>query len=89
MADRFLCANLPTDGNIVLSGDESRHLARVARRVVGDQVEIFDGQGRCFLARVREIAKDRVELDVIGTIKRAGPPRVVTLLVATPKGGTV
>lgn len=86
MADRYFSTAPPSSAGIVLEGDESKHLARVARKVVGDEVEVFDGLGHCVRARVDWIGKDRVELSVVEQIFRPTPAISMTLLVATPKG---
>ena len=86
MADRYFAPDAPLRGTIVLTGDESRHLARVARRAPGDEVEVFDGLGGCVRARVAAIGKDRVELVVVATLQPIEPSRRLTLYVAAPKG---
>jgi 16S rRNA (uracil1498-N3)-methyltransferase len=57
--------------------DESRHIARVARKRAGDEIEIFDGKGRRFQAVIEKCG----EL-VSGRIKAALPsPAFKTRLV--------
>ena len=43
MSERFFLATAPRDGRALLAGDEARHLARVLRAKVGDEVRLFDG----------------------------------------------
>ena len=86
MADRFFCAQLAREGRIVLDGDEARHLARVARRVVGDRVELFDGRGLGVVAKVEAIGRDRVDLEATGIVADREPGIGLSLLVAVPKG---
>ena len=86
MADRFYRPDLSPTGPIVLEGDEAKHLAKVARRDVGDQVEVFDGRGLGVLARVGSIARDRVVLTNEGPIPDRRAPLELTLCVAPPKG---
>ena len=86
MADRFFAPDLPKNGLIRLEGDEARHLARVARRQVGDLVEIFSGNGDGFLAQVMEIHKDHVDLAVREPVIDRRAALELTLLVAPPKG---
>ena len=45
MSERFFLAAPPRDGRASLVGDEARHLARVMRCGVGDEVVVFDGSG--------------------------------------------
>lgn len=86
MADRFFCPTPPDAGRLVLEGDEAKHLARVARREVGELVEVFDGRGACVAAEILDITRGRVELAVRSTIEDRLAPAPLTLLVAVPKG---
>ena len=42
---RFYCPDPPSDGIYRLKAGEAKHLSRVCRLGVGDEVEIFDGRG--------------------------------------------
>ncbi len=56
---------LPGDissSNIILRGDEARHLARVLRRAVGERVFVTDGQDRMF----------EMEITAIGPLQTVG-----------------
>lgn len=86
MADRYYSPEPSNDGTLVLRGDEAKHLARVARRVVGDEVEVFDGLGNGYLGRVATIGTQTVELRVLASAPDRDPARDLTLYVATPKG---
>jgi 16S rRNA (uracil1498-N3)-methyltransferase len=87
MSERFFLRSPPRDGRAVLADDEARHLARVLRAAVGDEVRVFDGAGGEWIARVAAIGRDDVTLDVgavVAVAPAAGPD--VTLAVALPKG---
>lgn len=87
MSERFFLSSPPLSGRAVLEGDEARHLARVLRCKVGDAVDLFDGSGAAWPARVAAIARDQVTLDVGAPTHDPpwqAPP--VTLAVALPKG---
>jgi 16S rRNA (uracil1498-N3)-methyltransferase len=87
MAERFFLETPPRDGRATLVGDEARHLARVMRARVGDEVVVFAGTGAEWPARVTTIARDTVELETGPA--RTDPPRDgprLTLAVALPKG---
>ena len=86
MSDRFFLASPPADGRCELVGDEARHLVRVLRARVGDAVEVFDGCGRAWPARVTTIGRDRVGLEVGPPQEAAAAPALLTLAVALPKG---
>lgn len=87
MSERFFSAVPPVAGRAMLGGDEARHLTRVLRAQVGDEVTLFDGRGRAWVARILRIARSEVELSTGEPSESASPSRpVVTLAVALPKG---
>jgi 16S rRNA (uracil1498-N3)-methyltransferase len=85
--DRFYCPELGVERTVWLSGAEAHHLARVRRVPVGGRVEVFDGKGKACAAEVVRIARDRVELVIVGEPlpDRARGCRL-TLATAVPKG---
>lgn len=69
-----------------MTGDEARHLSQVLRIRVGESVSIFDGTGNRATARVLEVSRDRVGLEV-GLMESVPPLRPeIRLLLAIPKG---
>jgi len=87
VSERFYLATPPRDGHAVLTGDEARHLARVMRCTVGDEVVVFDGRGGSWRARVAAIGRDEVRLELAAAVAQVSPARPpLTLAVALPKG---
>ncbi|MFN7812497.1 MAG: RsmE family RNA methyltransferase [Planctomycetia bacterium] len=87
MSERFLLAAPPREGRAELRGDEARHLARVLRASVGDEVRLFCGDGVEWPARIVRIGRDAIDLETgpaISDPPRSGPTR--TIAVALPKG---
>jgi 16S rRNA (uracil1498-N3)-methyltransferase len=87
MSERFYIPAPPVAGRVSLGGDEARHLARVMRAKVGDEVALFDGCGRSWPSRVVAVGRGTVEL-AAGEPSES-PPRpgaTLTLAVALPKG---
>jgi 16S rRNA (uracil1498-N3)-methyltransferase len=84
--DRFFCPDPPKAGRAWLTGDEARHLTRVRRLGIGDQVELFDGRGLGWQAEVVELGKDRVEFQVGPPVPDRRAACEVTLATAVPKG---
>lgn len=87
MSERFYLSAPPRDGHATLAGDEARHLVRVMRCTVGDEVVVFDGRGTSWRGRVAAIGRDEVRLEVDAPrprVPRVRPP--LTLAVALPKG---
>jgi 16S rRNA (uracil1498-N3)-methyltransferase len=87
MLPRFLAAIDPASDTARLSADEARHLSQVLRLGAGDEIAVFDGQGREFRARVETIARDGATARVIAAQAAAAEPVVrVTLAQAALKG---
>ncbi len=85
---RFFAPELdPSAGAAALPPDEARHLTRVLRLAPGDEIAVFDGRGREFLARVTEAARERVCVALVEPIVPAPEARVpLTLVQAVLKG---
>jgi 16S rRNA (uracil1498-N3)-methyltransferase len=87
MSERFLLDSPPRDGRATLTGDEARHLARVLRAKVGDEIRVFDGGGQEWPAQVAMINRDNVTLSLGAPLPpQPGPARPLTIAVALPKG---
>ncbi len=87
MIERFYCPGSPIDGMASLEGDEARHLIRVRRVEVGAEVELFDGRGAAFRAKVVELGRDRASLEILGVVGNGrGLGMPLTLATAVPKG---
>jgi 16S rRNA U1498 N3-methylase RsmE len=70
----------------VLDARESHHLVRVFRAPVGAEVELLDGQGRCYRARIVEAMRKRCGLRLNHSARAVRKHRAVTLVQAVPKG---
>jgi 16S rRNA (uracil1498-N3)-methyltransferase len=65
MSERFY-VNLPlAPGPFTLDGPEARHLAAVCRLRPGDAVCLFNGDGRQYPARVTQVARREVTLEIV------------------------
>ena len=87
MADRFFLGEPIDPGPVTLEGSEAHHLAHVRRIPVGEQVTLFNGDGREYLAEIIGVGKKRVDLQVIRveSISRE-PVTAVHVACALPKG---
>lgn len=72
-------------GPCELSPEESHYLVRVRRARTGAAVEVLDGRGAIFSARVVAARPDRAILEIEGPIDRPAPPWDLDLLVAIPE----
>lgn len=87
MAGRFHIDEPLGPGDVVLTGAEAHHLAAVSRLAPGDDVVLFNGDGRDYLGRVVEIARKRVTIHVhtVDPVNRESAVRC-HLVAAMPKG---
>jgi 16S rRNA (uracil1498-N3)-methyltransferase len=74
--------------NVTLTADEARHLREVLRLKAGDEVQVFDGEGREFRAVVSQARREFAELELGDEIASPKPesPLKLTLAVALLKG---
>jgi 16S rRNA (uracil1498-N3)-methyltransferase len=82
--DRFA----PDGSTVMLAADEARHLRDVLRLGRGDEVYVFDGEGREFRCVVEETWRERATLGVSSEVEPARPESSLrlTLAVALLKG---
>lgn len=65
-----------------LSADETRHLRDVLRLKTGDDVSIFDGEGREFLCSISEIGKTSAVLSVSRETRPTSPESELKITLA-------
>lgn len=75
---------LPTS-EVTLAGERRHYLVHVLRLGEGDALEVFDGTGRAFDARVVALEADAVRL-ALGPARTAPPRRALHVLQGLPKG---
>src|SRR5580765_9095589 len=73
---------------VTLTEDEARHLREVLRLKPGDEVSVFDGEGKEFRANVAQARRESATLELQNEIEPARPesPLQITLAVALLKG---
>jgi 16S rRNA (uracil1498-N3)-methyltransferase len=73
---------------VTLASDEARHLRDVLRLKLGEEVYVFNGEGKEFHCRIEESRRDMTQLKVISEVAPARPesPLELTLAVALLKG---
>jgi 16S rRNA (uracil1498-N3)-methyltransferase len=74
--------------SVILDTAEARHLREVLRLKTGDEVYVFNGEGKEFHCRIDESRRDTAQLKVISEVAPARPesPLALTLAVALLKG---
>src|SRR6185295_632893 len=87
---RLFAPDMPAAGRVALSEEEGRHLVRVLRARVGDDVRLFDGAGREARCVIVETSKDgavvEIGVEIGDEIDAPTPARVVVLVTAIPRG---
>lgn len=74
-------------GEITVTGDDARHIARSLRMAVGDGVTVCDGSGKEYSCRLTRIRDEECIAEIIGCADSHAEPRhPVTLYMAYPKG---
>jgi 16S rRNA (uracil1498-N3)-methyltransferase len=76
-----------TDRAVALDAADAHHLLRVLHMAVGDEVRVFDGRGREWLAHLASAGRASASLDIIHEVTPAPEPHVrVTLAIGLLKG---
>ena len=61
---------------IILDGPEAQHLIKVMRAKAGAVIELFDGSGVEWEARIVDVRRNDVTLEVLGSEKVSREPAV-------------
>jgi 16S rRNA (uracil1498-N3)-methyltransferase len=69
-------------GNIMLDADETRHLRSVLRLNTGDEVSVFDGEGKEYQCMIDEIGKQTSSLRIVNEVPAAAPESSLDLTLA-------
>jgi 16S rRNA (uracil1498-N3)-methyltransferase len=88
MLPRFLATDLdPASSTATLSADEAHHLTHVLRLRFGDEIAVFDGNGREYRARIERVSREGASVHLLEEISAAPEPAVrLTLAQAVLKG---
>jgi 16S rRNA (uracil1498-N3)-methyltransferase len=80
---RFYAPSSQFDGSeITLDVDETRHLREVLRLKVGDEANVFDGEGREFEGRIHSLDKRAATLNIQNEVTPASPESPLDLTIA-------
>jgi len=74
---------LPEDirgSSLVLRGEESKHLARVLRKRVGDSLLVTDGEDTTYEVTISAIERDSCHCEIVRTMLRKNEPSVEVTL---------
>lgn len=77
---------VPQDQLPFITGSDVHYLKDVLRIKPGDEIEILDGIGTIYLAKINNIQKDKIKLDIIRSSQSETEPEVeITLAQSLPK----
>lgn len=83
----FVDFKIAPNTDIVVCGDEAKHMSKVLRLEAGDNVEVCDGSGFTFSGTLLSIAKNEVTIGLgEGRIDESEPSRKVYLFAGLSKG---
>ncbi|HEX3280506.1 MAG TPA: RsmE family RNA methyltransferase, partial [Pyrinomonadaceae bacterium] len=68
--------------SVTLIADEARHLREVLRLKPGDEVYVFNGEGKEFLCRVEESRRDTARLQLVREVEPTRPESQLQLTLA-------
>lgn len=85
--DRFYIPPEHWGDSLALTGEEAHHCRRVMRKEVGDEIEVFNGEGDWARGKITALGS-KVSLEVISNGHSKKPAVSLELVVGIPKGKT-
>lgn len=83
----FVAPEQIKNGQVVLTGDDVKHITKVLRLEVGSEIVVLDGEGREYHAQLTELLKGKIVGKIIKeTSSKVEPPILVNLIQGLPKG---
>lgn len=80
---------IPVEGTpqkLTLEAERLHYLTRVLRLADGAELEVFDGKGRAFPAKLAQVAEESAVLELGAPIQAAAVSRWIALILGLPKG---
>lgn len=74
------------DKNFVIENEQFHYLAAVRRFSVGDEINIFDGLGNSYKARIDNVGKKSMQGTILSSKTLVLPETKISLYTAIPKG---
>lgn len=75
----------PAPDSVELRGERHHYLVRVLRLSAGDALEVFDGQGRAFSAKVARVESESATLSLGAPVETSPAPKIA-IVQGLPKG---
>jgi 16S rRNA (uracil1498-N3)-methyltransferase len=70
---------------IIMTGDDLRHIRTVLRKQPGDLLILLDGKGKEYTARIVRMERTEIIAEVVSEITREAPHPIITLCQGLPK----
>ena len=67
---------------VELSAEETRHLRNVLRLTIGDEVHVFDGEGREFLCEITDVTRGHAKLTIENATEPVAPESKLEITLA-------
>ena len=75
-----------SDENIIITGDDAKHIKTVLRSKVGDKLTLCDGDSNDFLCEIQDFQGNDINTLILEKIESVAEPRVkITLFQGMPK----
>ncbi len=85
---KFFVKSAFKDGSVIISGDDYKHIVKVHRKLVGDNITLCDGKGTDMNCKIRQISKNEIVLDILEAYEcRSEPKTKIILFQGIPKQG--
>lgn len=83
---RFLAPDIARAAEIEIRGEEAHHLLHVLRLREGDEIIVFDGDGRHYRAVITRCGRESADVRKLGPLPSNESPLDLWVAVAIPKG---
>lgn len=70
---------------LIFPRDESKHIVKVLRKRVGDELHITNGKGELFETKITQADQNKCRVEIVGVTKEAPPSVSLHMLVAPTK----
>jgi 16S rRNA (uracil1498-N3)-methyltransferase len=81
----FITPEAVSGPQIIMTGDDLRHIRTVLRKQPGDLLILLDGKGKEYTARIVRMERAEIVAEVVSEIKREAPHPIITLCQGLPK----
>ena len=85
----FYSSNIPESEMVLLDHEESRHCAKVLRKKPGDEIEVVDGKGNLYHARLLDVSSKTCKAEILEVISDYGKRNFsLTVAIAPTKNNS-